>query len=58
MNAWREHHTSVGVALATMLRVMSSDSGASAVGLIPGAVGCVITAFAYFDRSTGVESRP
>jgi hypothetical protein len=47
----------VGVALGTMLRIMSPESGAWSVGLIPGLVGTVIAAVAYFERSAGVESR-
>ena len=41
-----------------MFRVLSTESGVWAVGLIPAAAGCAIFALAYFVRSAGVESRP
>lgn len=42
----------VGLALAAMLGVMAPGSGAWAVGLVPGAVGIALLAFAYFARPT------
>ena len=48
---------SAGVVLAALLRVLSPDSGAWAIGFIPGIAGCAIAVVAYFDRGAGVESR-
>jgi hypothetical protein len=42
--------TAVGVALGIMLAAVSPEDATWTVGLIPTAVGVVVTAFAYFGR--------